>query len=347
MPGDTILLKAEETQAALEPVQNELVTRTADIEPVTSFDASTVRPKRIDRDVCSVVLLSDRSSLAEHVGALLRKSGRQAYRFTHCRADQQKFGSGHHQRPDVILFDLSSPDLAYSPIAMRRIPLLAADAPVIVVVGEDAVDKAEKSIRFDAQDFVVETELSRDLLDRSFRYARERFRLLRIHQRTNDRFRRLIMSSQEPAMVLDTRGELLYANPALSGLLSTNLKPGDSLMKIGLTVPVPDDSVVTVEDRQMSVRCLRIEWDRRSAWLLQLKDIGIEAQLNELRNRLDQHKKLAVIGQLAAGVAHEIKNPLAFILANLSATLGHVHHVEDIVDAVRNSLSRCEIDEAK
>ena len=45
-----------------------------------------------------------------------------------------------------------------------------------------------------------------------------------------------------------------------------------------------------------------------------------EAQLGELqraKDQLVQSEKLASIGQLAAGVAHEINNPLAYVLANL------------------------------
>jgi len=39
--------------------------------------------------------------------------------------------------------------------------------------------------------------------------------------------------------------------------------------------------------------------------------------LKETERQLVQNEKLAVVGQLAAGVAHEINNPCAFILANL------------------------------
>jgi two-component system, NtrC family, sensor kinase len=44
-------------------------------------------------------------------------------------------------------------------------------------------------------------------------------------------------------------------------------------------------------------------------------------QLDETRTRLLENEKLASIGQLAAGVAHEINNPIGFVNSNLS-TLG-------------------------
>ncbi len=40
----------------------------------------------------------------------------------------------------------------------------------------------------------------------------------------------------------------------------------------------------------------------------------VEKKLEETRKRLLQSEKMAFIGQLAAGVAHEINNPLTGIL---------------------------------
>lgn len=50
----------------------------------------------------------------------------------------------------------------------------------------------------------------------------------------------------------------------------------------------------------------------------------VEKEQNELRLKLVQNDKMASIGQLAAGIAHEINNPLSFVVLNLNhiATYG-------------------------
>ncbi|MDI4634867.1 PAS domain S-box protein [Pelomonas sp. V22] len=45
----------------------------------------------------------------------------------------------------------------------------------------------------------------------------------------------------------------------------------------------------------------------------------INARLEEAQNQLLQSEKMASIGQLAAGVAHEINNPIAFVSSNLAS----------------------------
>ena len=56
-------------------------------------------------------------------------------------------------------------------------------------------------------------------------------------------------------------------------------------------------------------------------------------KLERVRNQLMQSEKLASIGLLAAGVAHEINNPVAFVTSNLNSLQGYYQDVFNVIDA--------------
>ncbi|AJX33681.1 histidine kinase [Burkholderia oklahomensis] len=62
-------------------------------------------------------------------------------------------------------------------------------------------------------------------------------------------------------------------------------------------------------------------------------------QLEETHVQLLQSEKLASIGQLAAGVAHEINNPIGFVNANLNTLKGWVQGLLDVI-AVQEAMTR-------
>lgn len=55
------------------------------------------------------------------------------------------------------------------------------------------------------------------------------------------------------------------------------------------------------------------------------------------QRRLYQSEKLASVGQLAAGVAHEINNPIGFIASNLSTAQGYVQRLAEFEVQLQNS----------
>jgi two-component system NtrC family sensor kinase len=78
----------------------------------------------------------------------------------------------------------------------------------------------------------------------------------------------------------------------------------------------------------------------------------VNAKLAQAHQQLAQSEKLAAIGQLAAGVAHEINNPVGFVLSNFNAldkymnemfgVLSEYERAEgDVSDEVRRRLQAC------
>ena len=67
-----------------------------------------------------------------------------------------------------------------------------------------------------------------------------------------------------------------------------------------------------------------------------LKDITehkkAEEELQQAQSRLVQQEKMASLGQLAAGVAHEINNPIGFLTSNLSSLEKYVERLIEFIE---------------
>jgi len=67
-------------------------------------------------------------------------------------------------------------------------------------------------------------------------------------------------------------------------------------------------------------------------------------EIERANENLSQSEKLAGIGQLAAGVAHEINNPVGYVFSNLRTLAGYIADLFKIIDAVDQAQS---VDEVK
>jgi two-component system, NtrC family, sensor kinase len=95
----------------------------------------------------------------------------------------------------------------------------------------------------------------------------------------------------------------------------------------------------TIHRREMS---WRIELARREAEIERLRTVELKRAFDELesahaelkaaQSSLVQSEKMASLGQLTAGIAHEINNPINFVSASvrpIERNLGHLHQVID------------------
>lgn len=60
--------------------------------------------------------------------------------------------------------------------------------------------------------------------------------------------------------------------------------------------------------------------------------------LSETQTKLLQSEKLASIGQLSAGIAHEINNPISFVLSNAKSLSEYISIYQELIDMYRNAL---------
>jgi signal transduction histidine kinase len=66
----------------------------------------------------------------------------------------------------------------------------------------------------------------------------------------------------------------------------------------------------------------------------------LNKKLEEVHIQLLQSEKMASLGQLAAGVAHEINNPIGFVHSNLGVLETHIADIFEVVDALDSASTR-------
>ncbi len=81
---------------------------------------------------------------------------------------------------------------------------------------------------------------------------------------------------------------------------------------------------------------------------LQSRNVELEtanARYRSAHEQLIQTEKLASIGQLAAGVAHEINNPIGYVHSNLSTLVNYTSHLLALIEAYEAAVSRGPVDD--
>lgn len=144
-------------------------------------------------------------------------------------------------------------------------------------------------------------------------------------------------------MVVSRTGFIQFHNPVATVLFGENLFQA----KIGEAVPALEwaDWHESLDDRNVRRKEIRLtrkdedvervievtaapfrdESEKAKGWLLRFED---RTDIKALEDQLRQKEKLAAVGQLAAGIAHEIRNPLASISGSIQLMTG-----ESTVDA--------------
>jgi two-component system cell cycle sensor histidine kinase/response regulator CckA len=177
----------------------------------------------------------------------------------------------------------------------------------------------------------------------------ERLRLERCRvARAGDRFRR-VLESVPDAIAVYHEHRLGYANPALLALLGhgsvaelvgkevTRILPGHTPREDGTSGRRPalreeswqriDGSFAVVEVAEHG-----IDLDGEEGTLLIARDI---TERKRAQMELVQSTRLASVGTLAAGVAHEINNPLTYVISNLDLVSEDLKRLRNVIPAGR------------
>jgi two-component system NtrC family sensor kinase len=252
------------------------------------------------------------------------------------------------------------------------------DGPPIVVVSRDASDAAAlDAFRRGASDCVSAGSAYADVLPvvaleqiRRWRTTRERGlaeRRIRDLERYN---KNIIQNMNSALLVVDTEGKITSCNPPAEQILARRTEdlcglsiwdwfqdgePGGGLVARTLTEGLRfkgAESFITLADGSavpIGVSCAPI-LDADGTNLGAVAIFQDLTEINQLRSQVLQTEKMASIGQLAAGVAHEINNPMGFIHANLfqmAEYLADLRRVWSGVEGLQKSVSRADPEEIR
>lgn len=87
-------------------------------------------------------------------------------------------------------------------------------------------------------------------------------------------------------------------------------------------------------DLKIENECLKKHVERQRLQLLDLSEElkEVYTALKDTQFRMYAHEKLACIGEMAAGIAHEINNPLTYVMFNLSSFESELEALRDCIE---------------
>jgi signal transduction histidine kinase len=228
---------------------------------------------------------------------------------------------------DIVVSDWSMPKGFTGLSAFEIVRELEIDIPFIIVSGTINEDIAVDALKAGVHDFMAKGRFARLMptIERELREVdvRRRQRRADAELAASERLMRDVLDSVPDAVVVaDAEGKLVMSNaPARAlGGLDTHLPSTLAPALAGQAVDRQEQFWPTLHEgggwMSASARPLH---DRGA--VVVYRDMTQERRAQE---QLMVSDRMASIGMLAAGVAHEINNPLAAVLANVDLALGEL-----------------------
>jgi signal transduction histidine kinase len=229
---------------------------------------------------------------------------------------------------DVILLDLGLPGCGGLD-ALRRLREHDRTAAIVVLTAREDEKLAALALEAEAQDYLTKREISPSLLARAIRYAMGRQQTLVRMQglieeaRAQERnLRELVERSADAVLVFDSHERVTFANDVFVSLFERSAESvlGHPLPVIDLGLARSEVELTTESGlKVLEVRVVPVEWQRSPCRMALVRDQTERRRSEQLQAQLERSERLAAIGKLVAGIAHEINNPLTYVVGSLDA----------------------------
>jgi PAS domain S-box-containing protein len=242
---------------------------------------------------------------------------------------------------DVILCDYRLPGLD-APTAISVVRARMIDIPCIIVSDAMDEDRTAAALQSGAQDFIVMDNLSRlgPAIERELRDSETRIKHAHAERtlRATEASFRAAFELIPDGVLVSREGLVVHANGSAAGLLfaasqddligcsfvdlfalsdqeSVRERMGD-MHRSNAPVPLGELVMMRFDGRPVHVETtgMSVLFDGQPAILGVIRDVSAR---RELVARTIQVDRMLAVGTLAAGVGHEINNPLAYVMANV------------------------------
>ncbi|MFP4418177.1 MAG: ATP-binding protein [Fibrobacterota bacterium] len=265
---------------------------------------------------------------------------------------------------DVVIADYMIPGLDAIDV-FKAVKDTGLNLPFIVVSGQIQDDKAAEVMHDGAHDFVTKANLSRLIpaIHREMSGARERdehdkLRRELVQSRTD--YRTLTESISDYFFALDDQFQISFWNPACeekTGLRSEQVL-GKSLYEILSDIKgssfdqimhkaLESKSVQRCRDTYREIFFEMTVYPATNGIAILARDDTdkykaehLRRKQEEMQRQMELNKRLRHLGQLASGVAHEVRNPLNAIMSLATALFDELEGNEDLLLYKKHMLSQ-------